>query len=115
MVESILVSNNYKLNVIEQLYKFKKKLSKNNIFVSFYIFGSFLNNKNPNDLDLLIIYEKLTDTSLIREKIKEILIYETLEFYFMYATEEAELNFIKTANAKEIDYLFICCGIGDEP
>lgn len=115
LAELILVSNNHKLNVIEQLYKFKKKLSKNNIFVSFYIFGSFLNNKNPNDLDLLIIYENLTDTSLIRKKIKEIPIYETIELYFMYAIEEAELSFIKITNAKEIDYLFTYCGISDEP
>lgn len=32
-----------------------------NIFTKVYIFGSSINNKNPNDIDLLLIYKDYKD------------------------------------------------------
>ncbi|WP_147949503.1 nucleotidyltransferase domain-containing protein [Paenibacillus sp. N3.4] len=78
--------------------------------INIYVFGSSLENNEPNDLDILLIYDS------DRVKIDEILNFRTylynklskllmipIDLSILSIQEENELNFIECESAKELD------------
>ena len=49
----------FKMNKIVHIISENKRIF--NLFIKVYIFGSSINNKHPNDIDLLLIYQDYKD------------------------------------------------------
>ena len=79
-----------------------------------YIFGSFLNNAHPNDMDILIVYDdNLCSPKLAYREFHSII--RQLEQLFslkvdvtlLTRDEENSVNFIKSENCLKIDDIFV--------
>ncbi|WP_342515556.1 hypothetical protein [Sutcliffiella sp. FSL R7-0096] len=84
-------------------------LKKENVLYSnldFYLFGSLLYSNSPNDIDLIIVYNKdeisIQDILLLRKNLYCTFFYEfniTLDITLLTKQEEKSLNFIQTERA----------------
>ncbi|WP_218971553.1 hypothetical protein [Neobacillus soli] len=84
-------------------------LKKKNVLYSnldFYLFGSLLYSNSPNDIDLIIVYNKdeisIQDILLLRKNLYCSFFYEfkiTLDITLLTKQEEKSLNFIQTEKA----------------
>lgn len=84
-------------------------LKKKNVLYSnldFYLFGSLLYSNSPNDIDLIIVYNKdeisIQDILLLRRNLYYSFFYEfkiTLDITLLTKQEEKSLNFIQTEKA----------------
>lgn len=93
-----------KLEVKDRIYELiRKNIVLFNSFKNVYLFGSILNiNKVPNDIDILLIYEKFSsnfidEINIIRSTL------EKLSGFFIDLTvlsveEEKEVKFLKRIN-----------------
>lgn len=82
-----------------QLLSLKNKIPDD---VEMYLFGSFLRTKQWNDIDLLFLYSDIESPAVVRETINKRYSKYPLHLIFMTKTEELELSFIKTTNAKRL-------------
>ncbi|NEW06861.1 hypothetical protein GK047_12680 [Paenibacillus sp. SYP-B3998] len=81
--------------------------------IDFFIFGSYLYSVNPNDVDLIVIYDShiYNGTNIFYECFKLInLIEETLglpvDVTYLSIDEEIETQFVKIVEAKSINDIF---------
>jgi hypothetical protein len=84
-------------------------LKKKNVLYSnldFYLFGSLLYSNSPNDIDLIIVYNKdeisIQDILLLRKNLYCSFFYKfktTLDIILLTKQEEKSLNFIQTEKA----------------
>jgi predicted nucleotidyltransferase len=75
--------------------------SLNNNF-EFYLFGSFVNNLNYNDIDIIIIYSDYTELQKIKDVISQEFKAHLIHYTCFTKTEENELFFIEKVNAIKI-------------
>ncbi len=81
---------------------------KNDLYsnLDFYLFGSLLYSNSPNDIDLIIVYNKeeisIQDILLLRKNLHCSFFHEfkiTLDITLLTKQEEKSLNFIQTEKA----------------
>jgi predicted nucleotidyltransferase len=78
-------------------------LEQSMLLTEFYLFGSVLNNKmNPEDIDLLVIYNKEEDIPLIKDAMKDLTSNYPLDITFLNRSEEKQFDFINMQNAMRI-------------
>ncbi|MEN2766849.1 hypothetical protein [Ornithinibacillus xuwenensis] len=77
--------------------------------VDFYLFGSFLYSKNPNDIDLLIVYNSnkvgITDVLSLRKTIYNLFLLNhslIADITILSKQEEREVNFISSERAEKL-------------
>lgn len=68
----------------------------------FYLFGSILNNKHYNDVDILIIYSNFEELKKVKESINRVFYDKLPHLTCLTQNEELELNFIKKTNSRKI-------------
>lgn len=86
------------------IIRIKDKIDLFDSFEHIYIFGSILIKKDPNDIDVLLIYSDYSDKLLSEFKLIKNA-YQTLcetpfNFTVLSSNEEQELNFLKKIDSQ---------------
>lgn len=80
-----------------------RRLSHSIPNLSWYLFGSSLENiDSANDLDILIIYQHLGESELIRAALDQFLISLPVHLTLLTTEEELELDFVQTERCKKL-------------
>jgi hypothetical protein len=82
------------INVSKILKAKANELSTGTHSARWYIFGSILRRCDPNDIDVLIIYERLNEPKLIRASLGTLIFPIPLHLLFMTEEEVEETQFL---------------------
>ena len=85
-----------------ELQNLGKQIENYSSEIECYLFGSILNSKFFNDIDILIIYKNRNQITHLKKLLAELSKTYPLHILYLTKDEENQFNFIKEQGAREI-------------